>query len=758
MRLMLTNIKKNIPAIFFILVLLTLNITKVIHITEKLRFNMALSDSFVIFAMLIILYSAYKEKAFKFLKGLPIWLTLIAWIIFVGYLGIQSESINDGGWIGVIEELIKTGLCIVYFLIGYHTLKIISGSTFKKTWVTAAIIFVFGGFCIYLLGKTGIYFWSDDPKYLRLFMGTDTDPNHAATYLTITFFAMGLFSVVDKGRTNRIIYILTLSISIVGIIFTGSRGGLIGFVTGLMVLLVYFLMRNWKIAISLLCILMIMGLIFIQMDMSIFEGQFTQRSLNKVINFKSGLDERWSLSYTALQMGNDYPITGVGRGNYVLNSKPYFDDNAFIFRNDIPHNTYLGLYAEVGIIGVLLFFMPFSMTLFYFYRSYIGKRLTIYEDTDGLIWLIACICAVALQAFVLNMENRRFLWYISGILVYVFESRKHSFRSFHAKFQKDFKQITFVLVILTCIIYVLVSYNAYVIKQSFIVKDQDLSLFEFDLPIEAIAIDKENNLGLNILLTANQKKTERIEIQIVQIDKSNNVLILFSNKYEGVNGQILLPFIPSEEADKITVKIKSIDSELERFSIKQTCLISENKVYELDKWYFLQPEFITKGLIKNKQISIDKYLPSTDLTDGLGATFSHIFEIVDVKYNYFDKLESENRVMKQTHITVYYKIKELVDEDYTFVLSGYPFDLEYIDDNRISIGYEAYSVMDQPKTSSWKKGNSYAVTFIIPRQEGIFKLMTGIRVNKKENWEHLIVHEGTEMRNTYLNLGWINLE
>lgn len=749
--------KTYLTAALFIFVLLTANITKVIHITESIRFNMALSDSAIVFVLLVVFIAAIRDKSIKTIKGFPVWVALASWIIFSGALAMRSSDIINEGWIGIAEELAKTGLCVVYFIVGYHTLKAIKTSTFKSVWVAAAFVFILGGIVINYLAIKDIYYWSEDTKYLRYFMGTDTDPNHAATYLTLTFFAMGLFAMGEKMKANKALFIFTLALSVFGIVLTGSRGGLIGFVGGLGILFLYYIKKNWRLSVTLVSLILLMSLVFVQVDMQVFEGQFSQRILSKLDNFEGGLDIRWSLGYTALQMGHDHPITGVGRGNYILNSAPYFEEHDLKFFDDIPHNTYWGLYAEVGVIGLILFFAPSIMLLYAAYKRYKGSRQRLADEWEGLIWLIAGGVALGVQAFVLNVENRRFLWYLAGVLIFLFESQTDFFKLTHAHGRQLWRKFSIISVLASVIVYGYVASDASVAVRSTVVEGDALVRHVYAVPMQSVALGQNNHIGIHLTLGVNPERTERLLVTVSQTNKDGMTTVLSANRYKGVRGQLFLDFKPSMDAESINLVLSSLDPTLERYVFRPLSLIINDDVHALDKWYFLQPPVMRDALSANKKISLSNYLPETDLSTGLGGVFAEHFEVEAVTHRLIDVTAEDGTALKQTHIDVTYKVLQAVDEDYTLVFLGYPFDLAPMHENLIINGYEGYGLLEPVETHKWQAGERYTVTYVMPRQDGNYRLLNGIRIKKDDKWIHLYAHEGTAKRSVYLEIGTLDL-
>src|SRR3989449_9457572 len=76
-------------------------------------------------------------------------------------------------------------------------------------------------------------------------------------------------------------------------------------------------------------------------------------------------------------MGMAHPIFGVGFGNFKLLWPKYFEEIDPEVRelDDGNHNTFLGLFAEVGLVGLI----PYLMIFYYMFR--VGLR--VYRKGEG---------------------------------------------------------------------------------------------------------------------------------------------------------------------------------------------------------------------------------------------------------------------------------------------------------------------------------------------------------------------------------------
>ena len=123
--------------------------------------------------------------------------------------------------------------------------------------------------------------------------------------------------------------------------------------------------------------------------------------------------EFWKIS---LRMIQDHPFLGVGAGNFMHQFARYSGIVSLRRGAAVAHNSFLGLTAEQGIPGGVLFAYLFIACFVGLRRSYRQARARGHSDVADL-----CICfAVLLTVFVSqcmkgNYELNKYLWITFGI-------------------------------------------------------------------------------------------------------------------------------------------------------------------------------------------------------------------------------------------------------------------------------------------------------------------------------------------------------
>lgn len=184
---------------------------------------------------------------------------------------------------------------------------------------------------------------------LRMAGGT-FDPNYFAIsllpFISISFYNIG----VEKSKFLKFISLVICLTLLGALAVTQSRGGFVG-LAGM--LLIAFLTARKKYG-ALIIVLFSCFLIY-----SFMPGQFWQRFAETKIEVQpnelvtttiTSTVRRYYLAKAAWEMFLDYPIFGVGLGNYYWECPLYYP-----LAPGRAHNMYLEILAEMGMIGIFLF-------------------------------------------------------------------------------------------------------------------------------------------------------------------------------------------------------------------------------------------------------------------------------------------------------------------------------------------------------------------------------------------------------------------
>lgn len=186
--------------------------------------------------------------------------------------------------------------------------------------------------------------------------------NFIALYLVPTILLqVGLlvFYANAKNSASSILKFLlgfSVAVELFTLFLTSSYGGLIGLITGLLIIMIYKIRRlgisnNKKIIFAVLAGLAAVVLVFSQVNTSKFQNLFDAAGATST----NARLQIWQASWLMIK---DNPISGIGLNNFEQIYREYIPKVAFPpLEWLVPHahNLYLSFWLEIGIIGLVSF-------------------------------------------------------------------------------------------------------------------------------------------------------------------------------------------------------------------------------------------------------------------------------------------------------------------------------------------------------------------------------------------------------------------
>lgn len=183
--------------------------------------------------------------------------------------------------------------------------------------------------------------------------GTIGHPNGYGLYLAATTPLSLTLLFLDVRGLYKAMAGVVLSVGMLGLLFSLSRGGWLGFLTGAIVVVVIAIRGRRQ---SLKVVFVGASLMFITLIPVTFSQQnlITNRLTSTQAN-QSALS-RITMGQGAIAMIKDYPVLGVGLNNYSF-LMPEYDPVDYLSerRRVIVHNIYLLIAAETGLVGSAAF-------------------------------------------------------------------------------------------------------------------------------------------------------------------------------------------------------------------------------------------------------------------------------------------------------------------------------------------------------------------------------------------------------------------
>ena len=244
-----------------------------------------------------------------------------------------------------------------------------------------------------------------------------TSPNAVAMYLEPPLaIAAGFGLYADNGRDRRIA-IACLVFVLAAVVFTLSRAGLLTLTVLALVAIITMPQRRLKLALLSGAVLGAIAVLQIPYIQTRF---FRQLDPTYNQNTFEGRLQIWS---DTLHMLRDHPILGAGLRAYTQVMAPYVSTHRI--PELYPHNVYLAMWSEVGLLGLAAFVALLVMLLWRgwrgFYRAHDFARPLLWGTSAAFVaiavhgffdtpyykndlavefWIVAALEIAALRAFV----------------------------------------------------------------------------------------------------------------------------------------------------------------------------------------------------------------------------------------------------------------------------------------------------------------------------------------------------------------------
>ncbi|MDD3487045.1 MAG: O-antigen ligase family protein [Candidatus Moranbacteria bacterium] len=279
--------------------------------------------------------SAGFRKLVYFLSIFPIF--FVAADVFQGkrWKEYGAQAVAAGGLLAAVVALFQFALP---FFLGIG--KVV------KIWENMAPVFLGQSFGKLVAGNSSWLVNVRGETIMRAF-GFFPDPHNFAFFINLSFFtALGCFFVA-KEKSQKIFLAISAALALLASILSFSRGGYLGLIAGGFFFAAVYLKRA-----NLLGKAMLAVFIFI-VGITVFNSQTVVKRLASSFNLREGSNaeriENWN---QAMDMVRDYPLSGVGLGNYARTIDPESGTRSSIY----AHNLFLDIAAETGILNAIVFF------------------------------------------------------------------------------------------------------------------------------------------------------------------------------------------------------------------------------------------------------------------------------------------------------------------------------------------------------------------------------------------------------------------
>ena len=268
----------------------------------------------------------------------------------------------------------------------------------ENVWVIVGIICIVAAFT-----STEVVSEVEERAVIKIF-GYEEDQNQFCSYFIMPVLVC-VKRIVEKRKLTPV-YIGMILLIFYSILKTGSRGGLIGIVLGIFAYIIIGI-KSVKTRVLICVATVLIGAIVMFVIFPLLPSTVTERySVEQVAEDKgSGRFDIWEylLTYTLKKPER------IIRGSGVLSSYTIlYDAPDKTFRNGVAHNTFVQVFSDQGLIGLLMFFavmlscllrpfntdkiyscaffalMAFSMSLtFYVFKPYLNIMMMCAMSFEG---------------------------------------------------------------------------------------------------------------------------------------------------------------------------------------------------------------------------------------------------------------------------------------------------------------------------------------------------------------------------------------
>ena len=234
----------------------------------------------------------------------------------------------------------------------------------------------------------------------------------AAGLIPALCLAAGLFATTRSLATRAVLAFAVL-VLFVGVAQTQSRGAAIGLLAVVVAALVVARRQRVQLLFTIVSVAALAAAVF-----AVFPG-----ALDRMVTADSTGTGRTELWGVAVEMSRDHPVVGVGLANFPKESQryvrrpgqlAYVED--IVYRPHVVHNTYLGMLAEGGAIGLVLLLLAIVACVRAAWRAariFERRRMPV-ERTMARAVLLGAIGMLTANVFVSDGHDPR-LWVLLAL-------------------------------------------------------------------------------------------------------------------------------------------------------------------------------------------------------------------------------------------------------------------------------------------------------------------------------------------------------
>jgi O-antigen ligase len=332
---------------------------------------------------------------FDVLMPVGLWMTFVVWAMVSATWSTAPDLVGSkAGLLAVSTTFLVLGICVGF---SGDAADAMLRTIFAAGLVTAAAIFLFG--------NSGLPAHAGTNPDLALKTFRDA---YQSTTQCVSFAAMAALIFLLRGSQNRLAaaawgvawFVLTVA-SLIG----GGRGAAIGGVLAQMAVLVFAMAVFWRQPGSGRLLWAALAAPFLGAVLLMAGTIFEFRGVERLLKIANGLTDntgRSGLWAAALRMADAHPIFGAGLASFEASANNIEGLGVY------PHNIFLELLAETGLVGFALFTGAFVWAI-----ASLARRARTVPFSQGALWL-GLFVSTAFDANVSGSFTERYPAFIFG--------------------------------------------------------------------------------------------------------------------------------------------------------------------------------------------------------------------------------------------------------------------------------------------------------------------------------------------------------
>jgi O-antigen ligase len=240
--------------------------------------------------------------------------------------------------------------------------------------------------------------------------------NELGMYLSIAIIMAFYFIQTSRNRLILIFSAASLFISVVALVFTGSRGAVLFLIPAF----IYQVVRDGKRSVMLL----VLAAFILAMFAGFIPSGYWQRieDIPSIILSQGdtvGLRyDFWSL---ALKMWQTSPIFGIGPGNFRYATGEFDYSSSNVSQDVVAHNMYVTLLTEEGLVGLAFFIAIFVIAIVLLLLLDFNRQSKMKGRWKKIVIVWECILAIGLlNGYKAEFGQNKIIWLCAGIALALF--------------------------------------------------------------------------------------------------------------------------------------------------------------------------------------------------------------------------------------------------------------------------------------------------------------------------------------------------